>query len=151
MEIKQGYTLSQFVDFIGNKKESEIDTYKALKLILYYNELLKQPLKEEMFVNEVKFEECNLCGGTGSYHYGGSFGGSVQEAKCDCVEIRKAILQEAEKKVIFENVESFRGIQAIITTGKNRAFKSFVITEYETLGDLFQATNGQLKTKNLEI
>jgi len=145
MEIKRGYTLSQFIDEI--KKVDASPLYKFQKT-LAYNELYKQPLKKEMFVNEL---EVPL-----EMYYRPDEG--VQKYPQECFLEDKRKFEEAEKKVIFKGFKSTEieidngikethyscgGINIIYAHTSNRF--------YHIGGDLFEATNGELETQNLEI
>lgn len=171
MKIEKGYTLSQFIDLLNSKKVKDkksimygLDT-EFLQLVKY-NEFLKQPLTKDMFVNEFSsMKECKLCNGSGEYHYGGSFGGSVQYKKCDCVETRKAFSQEAEKKVIFKDGKIIYNSEynilieysPVIVITYNKIHDSFKLRLHDdyffprTISDLFQATNGELELQNVEL
>jgi hypothetical protein len=151
MKLKQGYTLSQFIDYVDETYLS--DDYKFAKYVCMYNKLLKQPLKQEQFFNPIEDPTTE------------SFKNSVNCPLIISYEYKKLVkdFQEAEKKVIFEGWK-------INTQNKiyNDEYKLILITNrletkpdkhgsyrywknIETIGDLFDVTQGQLKTKNLEI
>jgi len=109
MKIEKLYTLSQFVDYLDTlniKDFSEITMYPitmtdmewtsaCFHLTKKYNEFLKQPLKKEMFVNEIEksiryYEFFNKA----------SFGTFTNKELLKCNKYF-----EAEKKVIFEYFE----------------------------------------------
>ena len=63
MKIEKLYTLSQFIEHMEtDKKRTDVE---RLIRIFQYNAFLKQPLKKEMFVNEIEkpIEESSLCVG----------------------------------------------------------------------------------------
>lgn len=151
MKIEQGYTLSQFVDYATSHNEEQwtckeiidfansIDCYVGSEIatkIHDYNNFLKQPLSKEMFVNPV--------------HDPMGFGQIFEE------------WQEAEKKVIFENsklgwceegldVYEIDGFEIFYNHHTKKWFTSDEERELTCLGDLFEATKGQLKLKNVEL
>jgi hypothetical protein len=148
MEIKQGYTLSQFVDKVAettnavNLLSGYSDEYQA---IIIYNEFLKQPLKKEMFVNPI-YKELSFNKVTGEYD----------------IE-----WQEAEKKVIFKGEKIVHNYSSIEYKHSDNysvfyypeaekewdilIFGVGYLNELDTLGDLFQATNSELETQNIEL
>lgn len=126
MKIEKLYTLSQFVDLI-REKERDWNTKRlaALLNIYHYNDFLKQPLKKEMFVNELHFPIVEM------YDNGIDFEKDV------------SLFKEAEKKVIFD-------------LGFNIHFESINEFRYadvicDTLMELAEASEGELKLKNVEI
>jgi hypothetical protein len=126
MKLKQGYTLSQLVDIIKLETTGEYSGVDFVNILLY-NDLLKQPLKPEQFVNDFKWKSKD------------EFTGE---------ELKQ--WQEAEKKVIFDcdfKILDSNGEYGVII---NKLFFPFGTTVF-TLGHVFEATKGQLKTKNLEI
>jgi len=159
MKITKGYTLSQIVDFIGDMKGETIDDYKALKFIINYNDFLKQPLKKEMFVNEIEKPEYLPSYLEKIKKHNEWVNEGVNIAK-DRELINK--WQEAEKKVIFKgwelNIDQrylFKGEShiALYSDSEIRFYKnedSFGVT-IKTLANLFQATDGELELKNVEI
>ena len=53
MKLTKGLTLSQFVDYIKESNEDE-SAYHFSEITIDYNDFIKQPLKKEMFVNEIE-------------------------------------------------------------------------------------------------
>ncbi|MBR8535412.1 hypothetical protein KDU71_07555 [Carboxylicivirga sediminis] len=131
MKITQGYTLSQFVDIM------KADGWKESDLIYRYNEFLKQPLTKEMFVNNKK---CPI-------------------APCENYQVKVKQFREAEKKVIFEDVriEPYTHHSPIKDLFVNNKFIARTDSlgnwnfNCTTLGDLFEATKGELTLKNVEV
>ena len=97
MKIEKLYTLSQFVEYLYCEYDPEPGQFQTLEehksecfdLTVNYMQFLKQPLKKEMFVNEIEKPE-SLKG----------FYETHPEGMKEEAEARKA-WQEAEKKVIF--------------------------------------------------
>lgn len=130
MKINTLMTLSQFVDEISNGElstiETKADNISQLKLYLIYkyNLFLKQPLKKEMFVNEIvkPNDKFNLL---------------------DDIEAFK----KAEKKVIFANV----GIDDNIIFLDEDIQIHFALLSTFDLSTLARLGDGELKLKNIEI
>ena len=133
MEIKRGYKLSQFIDEVSKRLSEPINCSQyagAFITVQKYNELLKQPLKIEQFVNEV---EKPMPGYHNSKHW-----------------------LAAEKKVIFKGWYSLNNY---VTNNDYRYSNGWledmvdggIKTEINTLGDLFEATNGELELQNVEL
>jgi len=139
MKIKKGYTLSQFVDYLETELGLCVNEWTT---IIKYNNFLKQPLKKEMFVNEIKkpvgsppFEE-------GKDHH-------------DYIKWHKA-----EKKVIFKGFE-YQGCEDLYELYTNNKYyiEYNLFHEYfefndvivKTIGDLFRETNGKLEIKNITL
>ncbi len=148
MKIEKLYTLSQFVDEMTKSYfVSANDAMEALKIIEEYNEFLKQPLKKEMFVNEIEKP-------TYIIH-------EQLKGECFCEDCTEDLMfckpekwQEAEKKVIFEGWYDWNGtLTDSCNKYQNGFFEDFehVVSEVIILSDLADKTNGQLKLKNLEI
>lgn len=130
MKIERLYTLGQFVDLLENGNYSmNIDRSKYnLKAINWYNNFLKQPLNKNMFVNVMPkptYSEDKISDG--------------QATKSWKIE---------EKKVIFEDIEIRVGEALIGDVIINLEFVDLI---YPTLSDLAEATNGELKLKNVEL
>ena len=151
MKIEKLYTLSQFVDFI--KTEDAAYSFSEGNLnymfpehqfdcIDKYNNFLKQPLKKEMFVNDI------LCPDAQDYN-------TESEYETDL----KA-WQEAENKVIFKG-----WTKVISGTICNHDYPEIEISEsmrisikfgdsfrlYKSLHELAEETNGELQLQNLEL
>lgn len=175
MEIKKGHTLSQFVDIVTenngdiedyyqNKEVVRIAKFRAVfscsivaELIENYNSFLKQPLTKEMFVNSKN--KPLSCYSDSRYGIHKSY------------ELALKWYNEAEKKVIFKGfikeVDDDGEIQIIgvIQTGKRLGTVTLYFSEQKniyfnfcgdnkvirTLGQLFEATNGELELKNVTI
>jgi hypothetical protein len=160
MKIKKGYTLSRFVDYLQNDPKNishneEYDEIYFLDLIFAYNKLYKQPLHKGLFI------PCD------------ENGYEIEEpVYFDNIDAAKYITdlnawKEAEKKVIFKNVENisneyydsfiFDNYQliffsnGIIRLNKiNEIHLPEIITLPKSIGDLFEATTGELDI-NIEI
>jgi hypothetical protein len=150
MKIEKLYTLSQFVEIIENELDPKNfrgnrynwpGLYNHLEAVFKYNEFLKQPLKKEMFVNDIPVA-------------------IPFETSTD-----KDLWIEREKKVIFEGfkVEHSKYKQTereIIWLNKvDQLFRKLVfhsgeIKEWEsemTFNDLAELTTRELKLKNVNI
>ena len=144
MKLERGLNLSQFVDFI--KCNPYLESNKILIFIWLYNDFLKQPLKKEMFINEVRKPD------KGIYD-----------------ETQRKKWEAAEKKVIFkwwntlfkeDNFISFANddYQIIFYINDKIIFSRIYeesqpehIGYIKTLSDIFQATNGELITQNITL
>lgn len=139
MKIEKLYTLSQFIDLINHHDHfdgSKLSLWENRLLAIYeYNDFLKQPLTKDM-VNNITNKPIQ-------YNHKGKTVGWFDSDLFDQDT-------EAEKKVIFD-VEMINKFTAKYPTGKNGAFKIFCITDFKTLHDLAEATNGELKLKNIEL
>lgn len=146
MKIDKLYTLSQFILMIRTKIGQGLNYFEAVHLIFRYHDFLLQPLKKEMFVNEIEKPIKNMGFWQSNEQY----------------EEKFQAWQEAEKKVIFE--ESKRGwcednldVYEIgdLELCYNYHTKEWHLGDEEflikNLSDLAEKTNGELKTKNLEI
>lgn len=132
MKLEKLLTLSQFVDNIKQTKyelnsEVSIETFfiSNLGYIYRYDDFLNQPLKKEMFANDIPV--------------------SIPfETSTD-----KDIWIEREKKVIFKDFSTLHkgGIACLKT--ENETY-NIEISEW-TLYGLAQLTNGELELKNVEL
>jgi hypothetical protein len=144
MKIDRLYTLSQFVDRISSTyklKGDDIEDRHRFRFVSKYNDFLKQPLNKEMFINELEkpYED--------DEKYQTIWLPDIEDYDTDYIPYNKDLKawQEAEKKVIFEFPE---------TNKDNVIYEMPYYYEglrMETLLDLANKSNGQLKTKNLEI
>ena len=160
MKLTKGYTLSQFIDKISNETDAgELELFEIVpeyyKIILY-NDFLKQPLKKEMFVNEIEKPLAKDKDEHNSYN------------GLRYVEWVKAY-REAEKKVIFkgwhqsglktevyieinkELMYSIEFSQDGIIFYTNEPYGCLKSKNIKTISDLFQATNGELETQNINL
>lgn len=143
MKIKQGYTLSQFVDLIH--KDVNVNNKHSSLLIYRYNDFLKQPLTNEIF-----------------------FVPKVITTIMDRSKIVAEIIKEAENKVIFKGKKYAHNINCIEYEHTENVSifyypndhekiliyvndKGTYLSEIKTLGQLFEATNGELELQNVEI
>ncbi len=148
MKIVKLYTLSQFIDYVKEMdfidsefKTDSIDDMNTKKLVFIYrySEFLKQPLKKEMFVNEIEKPDredgCYM-----DYNHNNCF--------FDSEEFDKDMIEwvEAEKNVIFEDVGLIGNV--IICKEENLFINESC--RYDSLQELAEKTNGQLELKNLE-
>lgn len=139
MEIKRGYTLSQFVDLCEH--ETDIEMSISYMNIVKYNHFLKQPLNKDMFVFTPPFL-------LDSEHKESPSSWSPDEI---------IAWQEAEKKVIFEgaieNETESIGLTKIYLNNIKIAHYwkgcNTWLCLYKTLNDLFEATKGELILKNV--
>jgi len=143
MKITKGYTLNQFVDLCNN--DTILSPYELYNNIVEYNKFLKQPLKKEMFVNEVEKPNNN---------YPRTIMGGFNYEQ----NIEK--WGEAENKVIFKGWKKSMYHRYIVVKGMVEldfsnadypGFKCGFNGVVKTIGDLFQATNGQLELKNVQL
>ena len=140
MKINKGYTLSQFVDIAAY----EIADIVAARfdVVIKYNNFLKQPLKKEMFVSSIP----------------NPTSADLEKYGENADTFIKANII-SEKKVIFKgwNKMKYKGYYLQLgATGNNiLSFETnnsmTYISEPKTIGDLFQATNGELELKNVDI
>jgi len=172
MKVQKGYTLSQFVDYMKSltTKEfcilsgAEIPTVTEgvtgifridavqFRIVKDYNQFLKQPLKKEMFVNEIKKPDESLMGAF-----------STHEENEDYESAYKA-WQEAEKKVIFKDFLIKTSKEGDLILNWDQKYE-VMIRQYgvyinegndcfkclDSLAELFRLTGGELETKNIEI
>ena len=137
MKITNLYTLSQFVDYLDS---IQVALFMQWQYVKKYNEFLKQPLTKEMFVNEIEKPKMSLI--------------LKEDHENHTNYDRYKLWQEAEKKVIFEGRFSFKyyddgairidlydKVIIILQNGFNKI----------TLGEIAEKTNGELKTKNIEL
>jgi hypothetical protein len=155
MEIKQGYTLSQMWKKIYSDK-----TLSLGEMVNYFNEwdeFLDMPLKKEMFVNPIQKPK--------PVHFKDEHG--IKDV-CAFDEAYEK-WQEAENKVIFDGWVAHDEDYYVLHEKNPKRVLSIVfddedvyLTEtndihtgleisIETIGDLFQATGGELKIKNVRI
>lgn len=140
MKLEKLYTLSQFVDMIRSKQMPHEDRWHFTK---GYNDLLKQPRKKEMFVNEIT-RPSMLTGGYNSFCHS---------------EIGK--WEASEKKVIFDNLKfhyiqpstspNYWTINGIEIAHEDNRGRFSLDMKYPTLYDLAEATKGELPLKNVEL
>ena len=147
MKLEKLLTLSQFVDLIiPNAGKTP---YRKTVLVKNYNEFLKQPLKKEMFVNEIKKPKIamyqNTDGTNDVFQFDSDF---------------KA-WQEAEKKVIFKGYKLINNGNTL-ENGKQDIYvfrdSSMMLkhngvrsTGIKTIHDLAEATKGELELNNVEL
>ena len=146
MKIEKLYTLSQFVDLI--KSDINIGNKESFLNVIYYNEFLKQPLKKEMFVNELEKPTWDKV--------------KAMPLTSEGVDSKYWVLikawQEAEKKVIFKNLKyhdlqpstrsnywSLNGVKVM------QEFNTGYFALDMTLHNLAEATNGELELQNVEL
>jgi hypothetical protein len=141
MKIERLISLSEFVDI---ESDSQNDIEESYNNIVNHNDFLKQPLKKEMFVNEVK-----------------------EPVKCDEDSNPDDLLyymsqldkwQEAEKKVIFDgcapsehnnNIIIFDDEMTALNFKEDKVFLWY-FGEIETIQDLVTHA-GEFALKNVEI
>lgn len=143
MKIEKLYTLSQFVDFLEEKMpffdgESELlncaENYRAIEK---YNEFLKQPLKTEMFVNEIErttWEDVDKIPLTSE---------SKEAAYCVLLDIWR----QAEKRVIFDLIDQ----KNYFHPNNHRSrffFENWLLNDF-TLHNVAEGTKGNLNLKNV--
>ena len=136
MKLTKGYTLSQFVDYIiGSCGSPSNGGYSAYHLgyvyIEAYNDFLKQPLKKEMFVNEIEKPNKSL----------------LNSGFTDRILYDKQFKrwQSAEKKVIFKNVK-WNGFLWIADE-----WYKFHISECKNLGEMFRKSDGKIELQNITL
>ena len=163
MKIDKLYTLSQFIEHLYTNDTSRAVNLEERKAdyfdrIVNYMQFLQQPLKKEMFVNEI--EKPNI--DDEKYMYS-----EHDNTFCDNDWMNDDLKawQEAEKKVI---IYSDKVVEGNITDNLDVYIGKYIITFYddgqislsidecqyvfiETLNDLSRLTNGELKLKNVEI
>lgn len=159
MKIEKLYTLSQFVDsqraFVLNKtkihspkdvKSNNVDKFNDENLFAYgrilkYNEFLKQPITKDMFVNEFEYPDESLIGRFATYEEHNEFDNALEQ------------WQQAEKKVLFKSIKPVLGVSndLFINPKSKKPFRDIAIEDYDSLQDLAEATNGELKLKNVEM
>lgn len=146
MKIDKLYTLSQFVDLMENSTVAEMVEFLGVKYhtlipitIFRYNNFLKQPLKKDMFVNELK-EPSRY-----QQFKHGKFLLLSKENLSICHEF-----EEAEKKVIFDI--AFSDDSNCLIVNKNQSIIKFVEgISNKKIGYLAENTDGNLNLKNIEI
>ena len=125
MKITKGYTLSQFVDKMYNLIGINTEIV-GFDLICQYNDFLKQPLKKEMFVNEIEKPLAKDKDEHNSYN------------GLRYVEWVKAY-REAEKKVIFKGYQN------------NPIDVKHILTCFSTIGSFFENATEIIETQNIEL
>ena len=142
MKIDRLFTLSQFIDYLENFTEKEIIKILGLdqrcmsyeiesqlyNFVLSYNNFLKQPLRKEMFINEIEKPKISAYQNLDGTNDISQFDNDFEE------------WQEAEKKVIFEEIPV-----------KHKAMISECIFQNCKLEDVANYSNGQLELKNVEL
>jgi len=157
MKIKKLYTLSQFIDYLESFTEKEIIKILGLdqrcmsyeiesqlyNFVFSYNDFLKQPLKKEMFVNEIEKPKILAYQNLDGTNDISQFDNDFEE------------WQEAEKKIMSDEVKLinqvliWKSFEYKVLGGH---FKSWdEVEKHMTLKDLAEKTNGQLKLKNVEL
>jgi hypothetical protein len=157
MKIKKLYTLSQFIDYLESFTEKEIIKILGLdqrcmsyeiesqlyNFVLSYNNFLKQPLRKEMFINEIEKPKISAYQNLDGTNDISQFDNDFEE------------WQKVEKKVISDEVKLinkvliWKSFEYKVLGGH---FKSWdEIEQHMTLEDLAEKTNGQLKLKNVEL
>ena len=159
MKIDRLRKLDQFVDWISELDESGEEyinkevvkecslEYPAIMLItdkiLAYNDFLKQPLKKEMFVDEIEKPKISAYQNLDGTNDISQFDNDFEE------------WQEAEKKIMSDEVKLinqvliWKSFEYKVLGGH---FKSWdEIGQHMTLEDLAEKTDGQLKLKNIEL
>ena len=121
MKITKGYTLSQFVDKMYNLIGINTEIV-GFDLICQYNDFLKQPLKKEMFVNELKMP-CDMLFGENPVKY----------------KFEREFFIEAEKKVIFKGYQN------------NPIDVKHILTCFSTIGSFFENATEIIETQNIEL
>ena len=157
MKINKLYTLSQFVDLQNLimadetyiTKPSDINsenidnwntaTIHAFGRIQKYNDFLKQPLKKEMFGNELEIPL--------EMYYRPDEGCQKYPQECYLSDLE--IFKTAEKKVIFKDSSTLHegGIACFKT--EDDTF-NIEISEW-TLHELAEKTNGELELQNVKL
>ena len=104
MKIEKLYTLSQFVDLMEQSTVGQMVAifgkhyHKFIPITIFkYNKFLKQPLKKEMFVNELEYPD------KANYDFTDknvTYNGKGYPERCYDHDLKA--WQEAEKKVIFK-------------------------------------------------
>ena len=157
MKIKKLYTLSQFIDYLENFTEKEIIKILGLdqrcmsyeiesqlyNFVLSYNNFLKQPLRKEMFINEIEKPKISAYQNLDGTNDISQFDNDFEE------------WQEAEKKIMSDEVKLinqvliWKSFEYKVLGGH---FKSWdEIGQHITLENLAEKTDGQLKIKNVEL
>ena len=158
MKIEKLYTVSRFVlllDWMTTKEfckvsgtplpttEGGASAFLAIDAIMFrlvkdYAKFLKQPLKKEMFVNELEIPL--------EMYYRPDEG--AQKYPQECYLTDRETFNRAEKKVIFEGITILDGD---ILELPNGAFNPYLEITGITLNDLAEATNGELNLKNTKL
>lgn len=153
MKIERLYTLSQFILLIKKMlKKGDIEVWTALEKIFNYLAFLLQPLKEEMFVNDIREPKPK----DKKYNNLGKSYGEIFTKDFEA-------WQEAERKVIFNYNErdTLREIKefdfgnyriAIALDGFHlRIQQTGNWIKLDSLYEIAEKTNGEIKLKNVEI
>ena len=151
MKIDRLYTLSQFVSAMDDYTKESHSYERACKKIIKYNDFLKKPLNNDMFVNHL--EKPKIC----------MFHNTNGTNDIDSFDSAFELWQEAEKKVIFKGFESVVNHDWLIEKddiqilfNKSSIYYSELQSlgefrcEIQTLHDLAEATKGELEI-NLEV
>lgn len=141
MKIDRLRTLSQFVEYLYsehnffNKADSPntLNGQKACYFdwIVNYMQFLQQPLKKEMFVNEIEKPDCT------------NYGILPKRMLNEDYENDLRTFKEAEKKVIFD-----LGFNIHYPSIKEFRYADIIC---DTLEDLAIASEGQFNLQNVEI
>jgi len=132
MKITRGYTIEQFIDLIQKKKYQKYLKFHSdyndfaltnLGLIYRFNEMCQQPLKKYMFND-----------------YNGILKGWLQD------DFKDELFYHKSHKLEYSLEFRQDGIFIYIYSHENVISK-----EIKTIGDLFQATNGELELQNIEL
>lgn len=139
MKIEKLYTLSQFVDLMGNSSQETNAIGSSLINVLNYNKFLKKPLKKEMFINKCGDKPRN------------NFWAAVPDEYID--DIMK--WEGYEEKMIFEGCFQWDEDFGLMVRADDNEFEILIPDSewirLKTLHDLAEATNGELKLKNVEL
>jgi len=147
MNIDRLYTLSQFVDLITDEEQNlelNIEYLHEINAVIAYNNFLKQPLKKEMFVNEIEKPHISQYQNEDGTNNIDGFDESYKTWK------------KSEKKVIFEDVEYKKQYNKGYQIHIDNLVISFIDLECsmpfrKTLRELAEENNGELKLKNVDI
>lgn len=158
MKIEKGYTLSQFIDVVD--EYVSYDNHKALgfEFVKRYKSQRWKPITKDMFVNPL------------TPPMKGDYGLDAPEFNTykypqECYEEDLRKYEEAEKKVIFKDFfwaqgENLKWVAILDEKCVVEFNEDYCVVmwhkesgefEVTTLGDLFDATNGELELKNFEI
>jgi hypothetical protein len=168
MEIKQLRTLSQFIDWIIKtnwqelfSREEYMNYYdcQALLMIKRYNDFFKQLLKKEQFVNEIDKPENYELWKEGMV-LTSDLDSTIWYGKCEeYAKAEKKVIFEGEKTIHHSNCIEYKHTENVSIFHYPEDEKDWDIlifgvgylNEIETLHDLAEATNGELKLKNVEL
>lgn len=137
MKLEKLYTLSQFVNLVQYSDGKE--DYPA-SLIFDYNDFLKQPLKKEMFVNELE-KPTDVTATIAHTEINYTFHNIDLEA-----------WEAAEKKVIFKD-NQFEGMSnyEFVNPKTKKPFRQIAMEDFKTIGELGDYYEGGLELKNVEL